>query len=62
VVAYGLTGHFQFTLGVSQISLLELAYVGAALDSSGKWCPPSPIEKVTDAAGHADSDHEAPCE
>ena len=37
----------SFTLGVSPTSVLELANVGATLDSAGKWCPPSP-----DREGH----------
>jgi membrane peptidoglycan carboxypeptidase len=52
----------SFTLGVSPTSVLELANVGATLDSTGKWCPPSPIEKVTDAAGNPVPITEAPCE
>ncbi|MDN5858811.1 MAG: penicillin-binding protein, partial [Pseudonocardia sp.] len=38
----------SFTLGVSPTSVLELANVGATLASSGMWCPPSPIESITD--------------
>ena len=34
----------SFTLGVSPTSVLELANVGATLASSGKWCPPSPVD------------------
>ncbi|HWM57137.1 MAG TPA: penicillin-binding protein [Pseudonocardia sp.] len=52
----------SFTLGVTPTSVLELANVGATLDSSGKWCPPSPIEKITDAAGNPVPLTEAPCE
>jgi membrane peptidoglycan carboxypeptidase len=52
----------SFTLGVTPTSVLELANVGATLDSSGKWCPPSPIEKITDAAGNSVPLTEAPCE
>ena len=36
--------------------------MGATLDSAGKWCPPSPIEKITDAAGNPVPLTEAPCE
>ncbi len=32
----------SFTLGVSPVSPLELANVGATIDSDGKWCPPTP--------------------
>ena len=46
-------GLASFTLGVTPTSILELANVGATLDSGGVWCPPSPIESVTDAAGKA---------
>jgi membrane peptidoglycan carboxypeptidase len=52
----------SFTLGVTPTSVLELANVGATLDSAGKWCPPSPIEKVTDQAGNPVPVPEAPCE
>ena len=31
--------------------MLELANVGATLASAGKWCPPSPIDSVTDQNG-----------
>ncbi len=52
----------SFTLGVSPTSVLELANVGATLASSGKWCPPSPIDSITDQAGNAVPITEAPCE
>ncbi|MBN9174517.1 MAG: PASTA domain-containing protein, partial [Microbacterium sp.] len=52
----------SFTLGVTPTSVLELANVGATLYSSGKWCPPSPIESVTDAAGKVVPVTEAACE
>src|SRR6476661_352261 len=41
----------SFTLGVSPVSPLELANVGATLDSDGKWCPPTPIDTITDRNG-----------
>ncbi|MHA6794986.1 transglycosylase domain-containing protein [Pseudonocardia bannensis] len=41
----------SFTLGVSPTSSLELANVAATLASQGTWCPPSPIESVTDRTG-----------
>jgi hypothetical protein len=28
-----------------------LANVGATLASSGKWCPPTPIDSITDPTG-----------
>jgi membrane peptidoglycan carboxypeptidase len=52
----------SFTLGVSPTSVLELSNVGATLASAGKWCPPSPIESITDAAGNPVPVTEAPCE
>jgi membrane peptidoglycan carboxypeptidase len=52
----------SFTLGVTPTSVLELANVGATLASSGKWCPPSPIESMTDPNGAAVPVTEAPCE
>jgi membrane peptidoglycan carboxypeptidase len=51
----------SFTLGVTPTSVLELANVGATLASSGKWCPPSPIESITDANGQPVPVTEAPC-
>jgi len=51
----------SFTLGVSPTSVLELANVGATLASSGKWCPPSPVESITDANGQPVPVTEAPC-
>lgn len=51
----------SFTLGVSPTSVLELANVGATLASGGKWCPPSPIESITDSAGKRVPIKEAPC-
>lgn len=52
----------SFTLGVNPTSVLELANVGATLASSGTWCPPSPIESITDAAGNPVPLTEQPCE
>ncbi|MGH3566533.1 MAG: transglycosylase domain-containing protein [Pseudonocardia sp.] len=52
----------SFTLGVSPTSVLELANVGATLASAGVWCPPSPIESITDPAGNPVLVTEAPCE
>ncbi|MFC5995955.1 transglycosylase domain-containing protein [Pseudonocardia hispaniensis] len=51
----------SFTLGASPTSALELANVAATLYSAGKWCPPSPIESITDASGKPVSIIEAPC-
>ncbi|MHA6625017.1 transglycosylase domain-containing protein [Pseudonocardia sichuanensis] len=52
----------SFTLGVTPTSVLELANVGATLASGGVWCPPTPVESVTDAAGEPLEVPEAPCE
>ena len=42
----------SFTLGVSPVSPLELANVGATLDSDGLWCPPTPVDAITDRNGN----------
>jgi membrane peptidoglycan carboxypeptidase len=52
----------SFTLGVSPTSVLELSNVGATLASSGKWCPPSPIDSITDTNGQPVPITEAPCD
>jgi membrane peptidoglycan carboxypeptidase len=52
----------SFTLGVTPTSVLELANVGATLASSGRWCPPDPIESITDAAGAPVPVPDSPCE
>jgi membrane peptidoglycan carboxypeptidase len=52
----------SFTLGVSPTSVLELSNVGATLSSAGVWCPPSPIESITDPSGDPVPVTEAPCE
>lgn len=52
----------SFTLGVDPVSVLELSNVGATLASAGRWCPPSPIESMTDPSGAAVPVTEAPCE
>jgi membrane peptidoglycan carboxypeptidase len=52
----------SFTLGVTPTSVLELANVGATLASGGRWCPPTPVESVTDRAGNPVPLTEAPCE
>jgi membrane peptidoglycan carboxypeptidase len=55
-------GLASFTLGVTPTSILELSNVGATLASGGIWCPPSPVEQVTDAAGRPVPVTELPCE
>ncbi|MDN5750600.1 MAG: transglycosylase domain-containing protein, partial [Pseudonocardia sp.] len=52
----------SFTLGVSPTSVLELSNVGATLASGGVWCPPTPIESITDPLGNPVPITEAPCE
>ncbi len=52
----------SFTLGVTPTSPLELANVGATLGSAGMYCPPTPIESVTDPAGKPVSISEQPCQ
>ncbi|MBC8092144.1 MAG: penicillin-binding protein, partial [Pseudonocardia sp.] len=52
----------SFTLGVSPTSVLELSNVGATLASGGMWCPPTPIDSITDSAGDPVPLTEAPCE
>jgi len=41
----------SFTLGPIELNALELSNVAATLASGGKWCPPSPIDKVFDRTG-----------
>ena len=43
----------SFTLGVTPVSPLELANVGATIASDGVWCPPTPINNVLDRNGKA---------
>lgn len=52
----------SFTLGVTVVSVLELANVGATITSGGTWCPPTPIEKVLDRNGKPVDIKEASCE
>ncbi len=42
----------SFTLGPIEVNALELANVAATLASGGVWCPPSPIDKLTDRNGN----------
>jgi membrane peptidoglycan carboxypeptidase len=41
----------SFTLGVTPVSPLELANVGATVASDGVWCPPTPVNNVVDRDG-----------
>ncbi len=52
----------SFTLGVTPTSVLELSNVGATLYSGGKWCPPTPVDSITDAAGKPVSFTEEACQ
>lgn len=53
----------SFTLGPGPTGALELANVGATLMSGGTWCPPIPLESVTDSrTGKAVAFKQDPCE
>ena len=52
----------SFTLGPDAVNPLELSNVGATLASEGTWCPPSPIESITDRNGRPVDLNEPPCE
>ncbi|WP_246631929.1 penicillin-binding transpeptidase domain-containing protein [Pseudonocardia nigra] len=52
----------SFTLGPVPTIPLELANVAATIVSGGVWCPPTPIESITNAAGNPVPLDEAPCE
>ncbi|WP_245950539.1 transglycosylase domain-containing protein [Saccharothrix carnea] len=52
----------SFTLGAGPTSVLELANVAATIVSGGKWCPPTPVEKVVDRNGQPVQLKEAPCD
>ncbi|WP_255450138.1 penicillin-binding protein [Skermania sp. ID1734] len=52
----------SFTLGPTAINPLELSNVAATLASSGKWCPPSPIESIVDRNGKPVSLTQQACE
>jgi membrane peptidoglycan carboxypeptidase len=54
--------NIAFTLGFNPFSPLELANVAATLADHGRWCPPSPIDTVTDRDGHPLPVPQAPCE
>lgn len=41
----------SYTLGVTPVSPLELANVGATLASRGQWCQPTPIDTIRDRNG-----------
>ncbi|MQA15912.1 MAG: penicillin-binding protein [Pseudonocardiaceae bacterium] len=52
----------SFTLGPVPTSPLDLANVAATLMSGGVWCPPTPIESITDRHGEPVALDEAQCE
>ncbi|MBJ8346070.1 transglycosylase domain-containing protein [Antrihabitans sp. YC2-6] len=52
----------SFTLGPTAVNPLELANVAATLASSGKWCPPSPIDSIFDRDGKQVALTQQPCE
>lgn len=52
----------SFTLGPTAVNALELSNVGATLASGGVWCPPSPIESITDRTGKPVELSEPACE
>ncbi|MEU5695619.1 transglycosylase domain-containing protein [Actinosynnema sp. NPDC020468] len=52
----------SFTLGAGPTSILELANVSATLVSGGKWCPPTPVESITDRNGNPVAIKEDPCD
>ena len=51
----------SFTLGTTPTSVLELSNVAATLFSGGKWCPPTPIDSITDSSGKPVPFTEEPC-
>jgi membrane peptidoglycan carboxypeptidase len=52
----------SFTLGAGPTSVLELSNVAATIVNGGKWCPPTPVEKVVDRNGQPVQLKEAPCD
>ncbi|MFD1150121.1 transglycosylase domain-containing protein [Saccharothrix hoggarensis] len=52
----------SFTLGAGPTSVLELANVSATIVNGGKWCPPTPVEKVIDRNGQPVQLKEAACD
>ncbi|SFD72114.1 Membrane carboxypeptidase (penicillin-binding protein) [Actinopolyspora alba] len=51
----------SFTLGVTPVSVLELSNVMATIASDGKWCPPTPVESITDRDGNPVQVNEKSC-
>ncbi|MGW4113453.1 transglycosylase domain-containing protein [Actinosynnema sp. NPDC004786] len=52
----------SFTLGAGPTSVLELSNVAATIVSGGKWCPPTPVEKIVDRNGRPVPLKEIPCD
>ncbi|MFS4488804.1 transglycosylase domain-containing protein [Dietzia kunjamensis] len=52
----------SFTLGPTAVNALELSNVGATIAAGGVWCPPSPIESITDRTGAPVELNEPECE
>lgn len=52
----------SYTLGPGATSVLELSNVAATIVSGGKWCPPTPVEKVIDRYGKEIPLKEKACE
>ncbi|MDF0532497.1 penicillin-binding protein [Tsukamurella sp. 8F] len=44
----------SFTLGPTAVNSLELSNVAATLASHGKWCPPNPIQSITQTKRNSD--------
>jgi len=52
----------SFTLGPEAVDPVELSNVAATLSSGGMWCPPTPIDSITDANGKPVRVNAPPCE
>jgi len=52
----------SFTLGPEAVDPVELSNVAATLSSGGMWCPPTPIDSITDANGKPVKVNFAACE
>lgn len=50
-IADSMRGSGSFTLGVTPVSVLELANVGATIASEGTWCKPQTVTKFTKPGG-----------
>jgi len=52
----------SFTLGPEAVDPVQLSNVAATLSSGGMWCPPTPIDSITDANGKPVKVNSAACE